>query len=582
MTDKLAQLRQLLKEHQLDAYIQPVHDEWMSEYPPACNRRVEWLTDFSGSAGVVVVAATCAALITDGRYTLQARAQVLADYQVVNSAETSLHQWLKANMGSKAKIGYDPRLYSSNFAKKLADDGFAPMQTANFIDMLWQNRPPAPASQVFIHELKYSGKSHAEKRALIAAIIKKSGANAAFLAAPESVNWLLNLRARDTENTPLLLANAIISSDGKVELFVDEKRLDAAVKNHLGNEVIISPPLAAPLANYGSKKIIYDPQTTSAFISDLLEKSGAILQTGKDPCLLPKAVKNELEIAGMRRAHIRDGAAVVKLLCWLDEQLKAKKNISEMEVADKLLALRQQNELFVEPSFDTIAGSGANGAIVHYRATAESNRTLQQGELLLLDSGGQYYDGTTDITRTVALGELASNTLSSEQKKRFSQVLKGHIALARAVFPEGTKGSQLDALARQFLWQDGVDYDHGTGHGVGCFLGVHEPPQRISKRSSDYTAIVSGMVLSNEPGYYAEGKYGIRTENLVVVVACPNGLAFDTITCAPIDKNLIERERLTVDEKNWLDNYHQFVLKNLLPLLDKHEQEWLKNACAAL
>lgn len=548
--DKLAELRKLLTEQRLDAYLQPVHDEWFSEYPPACNRRVEWLTGFSGSAGLTIITTQKAVLLTDGRYTLQARKQISSDYDVQNSGDVSTVEWLANNLPQGAKIGYDAKLYTQTMLDKFGKN-ISLIAIENPIDVLWQNRPSKPATEVFEHELKYSGETTESKHLRVAEIIKKSGADCCFLSSPESVCWLLNIRAKDTENTPLYLANAIIDVNGEVVIFAGENSL----------------------AKFTGKKMLFDPQTMSIFVSNLAKKAGVILQAAEDPCTLPKAIKNDVEIAGIRNAHKRDGVAVSKLLSWLAQQ----NQISELEVVDKLLSLREQNELFVEPSFDTIAGSGANGAIVHYRATAESNRTLQNGELFLLDSGGQYYDGTTDITRTVAIG-----TPSAEQKKRFTQVLKGHIALAMAKFPEGTRGSQLDVLARQFLWQDGVDYDHGTGHGVGCFLGVHEGPQRISKRGSDAPLAV-GMVISNEPGFYKTGEYGIRIENLVTVIKSgEKSLEFDTLTCVPIDKKLMDISLLSEAEKLWLNNYHSWVLAELSPFMTGQEQEWLKEQCVAI
>ncbi len=549
MTEKLKSLRELLVKNGMDSWLQPVHDEWFGEYPPACNRRVEWISGFSGSAGLAIIGLGKAVLLTDGRYTLQARSQVPAEFEVQNSGDISAQKWLAGNLPNSARVGYDPKLYTLVMLEKLtchtslvAGSGFTLIPAENLIDQLWHDRPPAPATKVFEHDIKYAGESADSKKKRVAEIIKKSGADAAFLSAPESICWLLNIRARDTENTPLHLARAIIDAQGNVEFFKDDAR------------------------KFAGKKMLFSPQNTSVFIADLLEKAGVILQSGEDPCTLLKAIKNSVEIAGIRRAHIRDGAAVTKLLYWLAQQ----KNISELEVVDKILEFRKSQENFLEPSFDTIAGSGANGAIVHYRATEASNRILQNGELFLLDSGGQYFDGTTDITRTIAIGEP-----SAEHKKRFTQVLKGHIAIATAIFPEGTQGSQLDALARQYLWHDGLDYDHGTGHGVGCFLGVHEGPQRISKRGGD-AALVAGMVISNEPGYYKAGEYGIRIENLVTVVpAGEKFLKFETLTCAPIDLRLVDFSLLTDAEKTWLNDYHQWVTAELSPYLSEQEQAWI-------
>lgn len=567
MTNKLLKLRGLLAKNGLQAYLQPVHDEWISEYPPACNRRVEWFTGFSSSAGLLVVTSGKAAIFVDGRYTLQAAKQVSSEYYVFNSADVTPQSWLAQYLKEEAKIGYDPKLYTKAMLEKFKKLSLVP--TKNLIDELWENRPSAPASKIFVHDIKYSGEAAESKRKRVAEAIKKAGADGAFLSAPESVNWLLNIRARDTENTPLCLANALIDISGNVQLYVDSARLDKEVQEHLGDVKILPPESLA----FSQKILLLDAQSASVFVVDLCEAAGVKIIEGQDPCTLFKAVKNSVELAGIRKAHIRDGAAVAKLLCWLDGQV----NITELEVVDKLLSFRLQNELFVEPSFDTIAGSGEHGAIVHYRATQESNRILQQGELFLLDSGGQYYDGTTDITRTVAI-----DTPTAEYKKRFTQVLKGHIALAMAQFPEGTQGSQLDALARQYLWQEAVDYDHGTGHGVGCFLGVHEGPQSISKRAGG-APLAAGMVVSNEPGYYKAGEYGIRIENLVTVVEKTTGengkkfLGFETLTCAPIDIRLIDFSMLTEAEKTWLHDYHNWVKMELSPLLGINEKAWLEN-----
>jgi len=578
MSEKIEKLRKLMAAKGVDAYLQSVHDEWLGEYPPASNRRLEWLTGFSGSAGMVLVLMDKAALFTDGRYTLQARGQVGKEYEILNSADISPQDWLAQQLKPVSKIGYDPKLYTKPMLDKFS--AFKTISTDNLIDRLWEGRPSAPATKIFAHDIKYSGESSKEKRDRISHTIRKSGAEAAFIAAPESVCWLLNIRARDVENTPLCLAFAILDKFGKVQLFVDSSRLDNDVRVHLGDDVKIcaSDNLQAELRIFSQKTMLCDLQATPVYITGLFNEANIKILDAKDPCMLPKAMKNSTEISGMKKAHIRDGVAVVKLLCWLDSQ----KTVSEIDVVDKLLLFRKQNDLFVEPSFDTIAGSGEHGAIVHYRASRESNRNLQQGELFLLDSGGQYYDGTTDITRTVAIG-----TPTSEHKDRFTSVLKGHIALATAQFPQGTCGSQLDVLARQYLWQKGLDYDHGTGHGVGCFLGVHEGPQGISKRAGG-EPIAPGMVISNEPGYYKSGGYGIRIENLVAVVEKSVGetgrqfFGFETITCAPIDINLIDSSILTDAEKKWLNSYHEWVKSELSPLLDGKEREWLETKCCVV
>lgn len=556
--EKLTNLRKKLISSGLNGYLQPVHDEFLSEYPPACYQRVEWLCGFSGSAGMAVVLDDKAALFVDGRYTLQAANQVDGTlFSIHNSGDTTPAQWL-ARQGGNIRIGYDAALFTPAMLERMAKENeagnVALVPVGNLVDEIWIDRPAVPATPVFLHEEKYAGETAQSKCERLAVHLKTLQADAALICAPDSVCWLLNLRARDVECTPLLLARALLHANGTVELFVDGKRL---------------PPLpsfvrASPVPDFSSlsgKHVLCDPSQAPASLVDALAQAGVHIIKGSDPCVLPKACKNKIQLAGIRAAHIRDGAAIVKLLYWLDTHRNIE-SVTEMEVADKLLAFRAEDPLFVEPSFPTIAGSGPNGAIVHYRADEKSNRRLKKGELLLLDSGGQYPDGTTDITRTIAIG-----TPSAEHKERFTRVLKGHIALAMAVFPKGMKGSQLDVLARQYLWQAGLDYDHGTGHGVGQFLGVHEGPQRISKRAGD-AALEVGMILSNEPGYYKTGEYGIRIENLVTVVDKGNGfLGFETITCAPIDIRLIEASMLTVAEHRWLAEYHEWVKQALTPLI---------------
>lgn len=575
--DKLSALRAAMQAQGLYGTIQPVHDEYMSEYPPACARRVEWLSGFSGSAGMLAVLQDKAALFVDGRYTLQAKNEVdTALFEIHNSGETTPEKWLADHKG---KIGYDPKLFTGAMVKRMQKLALQPV--ANLVDTIWKDQPPPPATPLFIHEEKYSGEAHASKRKRVAEVIKKAGADVALITAPDAICWLLNVRAHDVESAPLALASAMIGADGSVELFIAPSRCDAKVREHLGNTVAIAGPetLKSALARLKGRRVLVDPASAPVWFMQKLD--GATLIEGQDPCLLPKATKNEVELQGMREAHVRDGAAVAKLLYWLDGETK-KRSVTEMEVVETLLGFRAASPMFKEASFSTIAGSGPNGAIVHYRATQKTNRTLKAGELFLLDSGGQYPDGTTDITRTMVIGEPGA-----EHKDRFTRVLKGHIAIATARFPEGTSGSQLDALARQYLWQAGLDYDHGTGHGVGCFLNVHEGPQRISKRGGD-APLAPGMIVSNEPGYYKTGEYGIRIENLVAVVKDTAGeggksyFKFTTITCAPIDIRLVDGAMLSPAEKGWLNEYHAGVKKQLSPLLFEPERKWLAAACASL
>ncbi len=575
----IQKLRNLFKKQMVDAYLQPVNDEYMSEYPPASNQRVAFISGFTGSAGMVAVTADKAALFTDGRYTIQAKNEVdTTVFELHNSGSLAPETWVADALSSGNKVGYDPRLFTVAMVRRiesvLKKKQIELVPVTNLIDPIWQERPPVPSTLLFIHQQKYAGEESASKRARIAQQLVKEKADVAVIAAPDAVCWLLNIRARDVECTPLLLASALIDREGSVRLFIDASRCSAEVSAHLGNHVEICPPatLENNLVGIGAEhySVLCDPASVPVWFTQTLTKAGAKIIEAQDPCILPKATKNATELQGIRNAHIRDGVAIVKLLCWLDSAT----NVSELEVSDKLRAFRALSPLFVEPSFNTISGSGPNGAIVHYRATESSNRTLQKGELFLLDSGGQYPDGTTDITRTVAIGEP-----SGEHKDRFTRVLKGHIAIATARFPEGTSGSQLDVLARQPLWQAGLDYDHGTGHGVGCFLGVHEGPQRISKRGGD-AALKVGMVVSNEPGYYKTGAYGIRIENLVTVIEPDKGwLGFDTLTCAPLDNRLVDLGQLTADEKKWLNTYHAWVLKSLAVALESHERQWLELRC---
>ncbi len=586
----LADIQKLMEKHGVAAYVQPVHDEFLNEYAPACNRRVEWLCGFSGSAGSVAVTKGACALFTDGRYTLQAKNEVDGTlYEQHNSGVLPAEGWLAEVLKAGDVVGYDARLFTRSMLARmeqgLSAKGITLKPVANLVDMVWKDRPAQPASPLFIHGAQYAGQDAVEKRAGVAGAIADKGADYALVAAPDAVCWLFNVRARDIENTPLLLTVALVDAHGQAELFVDAARLSAEVKAHLGEHVTITHPneLEARLVAIGKakQKVLCDPQVVPVWFTQTVQQTGGGVVEGQDPCLLAKACKNAVELQGIRHAHVRDGVAVAKLLCWLEKQVGSRE-VMELEVCEKLLGLRARHDLFLEPSFNTISGSGPNGAIVHYRATEASNRALQAGELFLLDSGGQYPDGTTDITRTVAVVNS-----SPEQRDRFTRVLKGHISLAMAKFPEGTAGGQLDALARQYLWQADLDYDHGTGHGVGCFLNVHEGPQRISKRGGD-AALKPGMVVSNEPGYYKTGAYGIRIENLVAVVETHTDsggkrwLCFDTLTCVPIDRRLVDVNLMTRGEREWLNAYHAWVLTSLGEAMEPDEREWLEQACAAL
>ncbi len=586
--EKLAALRAQLAQSGVHGFIVPVADEYLGEYVPACAQRLAWLTNFTGSAGAAAILPDKAALFVDGRYTLQARNEVdAAAYEHFNSGEIRLDAWLAEHAPLQGVIGYDPMLHSisavEGWKKTFSAKGLTlkPL-IPNPLNLLWQDRPATPSEPAFVHALRYAGIPHAEKRAAAADILRKRNAHATVLVASDSINWLLNIRGHDLVFTPVVLAYAILHDTGKVELFADPAKFSPELRAHFGEDIAISSPDTLPdaLAELGAAhaRILLDPILTPAWFADALTHAGAEIMRGEDPCQAPKAIKNAAELEGTRQAHRRDGLAVTRFLCWLDAEC-LQRTVTEMEASIRLLEYRRAHEAFFSPSFETIAGSGPNGAIVHYRVTEASNRALKRGELFLLDSGGQYPDGTTDITRTVAIGKP-----SAEQCERFTRVLKGHIALARTRFPEGTGGTQLDIMARHDLWQAGLDYEHGTGHGVGSFLGVHEGPQRVGKRGGE-VGLKAGMILSNEPGYYKEGAYGIRIESLLAVI--PRGkmesgtarLGFETLTCVPIDRTLIVAKLLTLAERDWLNAYHAWVYETHAPMLTPAQKRWLKKVC---
>ncbi len=592
--ERLTLLRAELAKRGLDGFIVPRGDEHQGEYVAPHSERLAWLTGFTGSAGMAVVLSRRAALFSDGRYTLQAAKQVDANlYDLRHITQEPAVDWIAEALPKGGKLGYDPWLLTPaqvprfREACQQAGGELVPVD-GNPIDAVWADQPARPAAPVHPHPLKYAGLGSADKRRTVAAMLKSQGQNAQILSAPDSIAWLLNVRGTDVPRTPLALSFAVIHKDATVDWFIDPAKIPAAVTRHLGKDVRIKAPdaLGPLLDRLAAKhtKVRIDPMADPMWIAARLADGGAVVDRGQDLCILLKACKNDTEIAGMRAAHLRDGAAVAKFLAWLSAEAP-KGGISEITASDRLYAFRKENDLIRDLSFDTISGSGPNGAIVHYKATPASDRQLRAGDVYLVDSGAQYLDGTTDITRTVAIGPKAP---PKEARTRFTLVLKGHIALAQARFPKGTTGSQLDPLARQFLWAEGLDFDHGTGHGVGSYLSVHEGPQRISKAPST-VALEPGMVISNEPGYYKTGAYGIRIENLVLVTAAtaPRGaerdvLAFETLTLAPIDRNLIEVTLLDTAERAWLDAYHARVRKALSPLVDTKTRAWLKQATAPL
>ncbi len=589
---RLKALRDELKRRRLDGFLVPRGDEHQGEYVPKRAQRLTWLTGFTGSAGAAVVLLHKAAVFIDGRYTLQIKSEVDGKaYQFRTLPDQGVADWLTANLQPGARLGYDPWLHTTSEIERLHRacknvGGRLAAIDGNPIDAIWLDQPEAPLSPLVPHPTVFAGKSAGRKRREIAATLTAARADSVVLTAPDSIAWLLNLRGGDVPYTPLPLCFAVLHADATVDLFVDPIKMTPAVARHLGSAVRIHDPtaLGPTLDKLGrdGKTVRADPQGTAIWIVDRLRKAATHVVFGTDPCQLPKARKNPVEIAGTKAAHLRDGATLTTFLAWIAGRTAAGR-LTEMDATRTLDSLRARGTNFRGLSFPTIAGTGANGAIVHYRVTEKSNRPLKAGSLFLLDSGAQYLDGTTDVTRTVAIGRP-----TREMKDRFTRVLKGHIAVATTRFPAGTTGSHLDILARRALWEAGLDFMHGTGHGVGSYLGVHEGPHRIS-RAINNVALEPGMIVSNEPGYYKTGGYGIRIENLVLVVPTksPKGaekemLGLETLTLAPIDLNLIEPALLAADELLWLDAYHARVRKALAPLVDAPTRTWLERATRAI
>jgi len=587
---RLKDLRVEMQRQNVDGFIIPLNDEFHGEAAPAASERLKWLTGFTGSAGMAAVLKDKAAIFVDGRYTLQVRQEV--DITLFTPRHVSgepLSEWLSKNMGSGEVMAFDPWLHTENNVTAL-ETTLRKSQinlrsvTSNLIDTIWKDRPSSPLALVVPHLDAFSGQSSRDKRAEISEIMAREGVDATIHTLPDVTAWLLNIRGADLPSTPFALGFSILRQDQTVDLFMPPEKLSHDLSAHLGNGVRLHTPdaFAEQIGALKGLKIQIDPSSTSQWIVDRLVEAETTIIRAADPCMLPKATKNETELMGTRDAHIRDGVAVTKFLHWLSSEAMTG-DVDEMAAENKLYEFRAEGENFKDTSFSTISGAGPNGAIVHYRATPETNRKLEPGNLYLVDSGGQYLDGTTDITRTIAIGKP-----TDEMKDRFTLVLKGHIALALAKFPIGTTGSQLDTLARMPLWQQGLDYDHGTGHGVGSYLSVHEGPQRISKMPS-IIALRKGMILSNEPGYYKTGEYGIRIENLVAVmdIVPPTGaerplLGFETLTYAPIDKNTINVGILNTTEKQWLNGYHKSVWDKISPFVVGETKEWLKLATSAI
>ncbi len=588
--DRLKVLRAELSRRGVDGFVVPRADRQQNEYVPPADERLAWLTGFSGSAGVAIVLADRAALFVDGRYTLQARDQVDPAFAVEHLVDNPPDAWLEANLSSGAKLGYDPWLHTVEGAEKLSKACAAVGATLvplepNAVDAVWSDRPAPPRGPVVLHDIAHAGEPESAKLSRIRAEIEKLKADALVVSDPHAVAWAFNIRGADVAHTPLPLAFALVPKAGRPALYVDGRKLDNAVRHHLEEFSDVREPeaLAADLAALGAegRTVRLDQATAAHQLAKIVGEAGGKISRGADPIVAMKAIKNATEIAGTHAAQRRDGAAVTNFLAWLDREAP-KEKLTEIDAVAALETFRRDTGALRDVSFPTISGAGPNGAIVHYRVTKSSNRTIRSGELYLVDSGAQYLDGTTDITRTVAVG-----TPTTEMRRRFTEVLKGHIAIARAVFPEGTTGAQLDPLARQYLWRAGVDFDHGTGHGVGSYLSVHEGPARISKLGT--APLRRGMIISNEPGYYKTGAFGIRIENLVLVVeAAPvEGAekpldAFETLTLAPIDRRLIDVVLLSAEERHWLDAYHARVAETLVPLVAAETREWLKAATRPL
>ncbi|MDP7185543.1 MAG: aminopeptidase P family protein [Paracoccaceae bacterium] len=579
---RLAQLRKAMTAQGLDGFLIPRADAHQGEYVAARDERLAWLTGFTGSAGFCAALKDVAGVFVDGRYRVQVREQVAHCYTPVDWPEVGLADWLKARLPHGGTVGFDPWLYSvaqiEDLRDRLGETAIALKETDNLVDAIWEDQPEGPSEPVFSHPIEFAGVSHEEKRNQLAEGLRKAGCKAALITLPDSIMWLLNIRGADIPRNPVAHGFAILHDDASVDLFMAAEKL-GAVKDHLGDAVRILPqPSFLEVVGKLTGKVQADKGSLPVRVA---EACGAELVWGGDPCVLPKACKNPTEIQGMVDAHMRDAVAMCEFLAWVDAQPPG--SMTEIDVATKLEDLRRLTGQLHDISFETISATGPHGALPHYRVTTESNLTVEDGHLLLVDSGGQYRDGTTDITRTMAIGEVGE-----EERACFTRVLQGVIAIHRARFPRGLAGRDLDALARFPLWTAGKDFDHGTGHGVGAFLSVHEGPQRLSRVSE--VKLQEGMILSNEPGYYREGAFGIRIENLIVVQKAPDMdgaddrdmLGFKNLTWVPIDRRLIATSILSPAERTWINTYHQQVRDKISPLLSPKAALWLRQATEAL
>ena len=586
--ERLAALRALFDQRGIEGFLVPRADEHQNEYVPKCAERLAWLTGFSGSAGLAIILKSQAALFIDGRYALQARGEVdEASFEVLNIGQTSPERWLEDNARPAWRIAYDPWLHTpaqvARYEKAVkAAGGSLVSVRVNPVDAIWTDRPRPPEGEIWLHPTRFAGEDAAAKIARVKQAMAR--ADALVISDPHAVAWLFNIRGSDLAHTPVALAFAIVPAEGAPTLFIESRKVPASAREALEQVAMIEPPtaLVETLEKFGRERrfVRFDSATAPMRLAQAVENAGGFPDSGADPVALMKARKNAVELAGARAAHLRDGAAVVNFLAWFEKSMKQRGKVTEIDVVKALESFRRDTGLLKDVSFPTISGAGPHAAIVHYRVTEKTSRSIGPG-LFLLDSGAQYEDGTTDITRTIAVGKPAP-----DMRDRYTRVLKGHIAIATSVFPKGTAGSQLDSFARKSLWDVGLDFDHGTGHGVGSYLSVHEGPQRISKLGA--TPLDPGMILSNEPGYYKEKRWGVRIENLVVVEPrkIKDGeremLGFATLTLAPIDTRAIDLKLMTKAEVDWLNAYHARVYKELAPLLDAPVARWLAGATKAL
>ena len=580
--NRLASIRDWMSANNLNALIIPHEDEYLSEYiPPECER-LAWATGFTGSAGAAVILNNKAAIFVDGRYTVQVRNQVnesLLEYKHLVS-EPYL-KWIQDNTDNGAKVGYDSRLHRANWVKSAKKSLGEKLElvsiSENPIDLYWHEKPAAKCEEALLLDEKFTGKSSADKRNEIATTLKSKNVDAAFLTQLDSIAWLLNIRGTDVPCNPVLLCHAIIYSDSSVDLFINLDKFPDEFENHVGPGVktFLSSEMKTQISNLNQKKVLYNSTGNNAYCAQLLSEAGAKIVEGDDPCTLPKACKNDVELEGMKACHIRDAVAECEFLTWFDDQVNQGNMLDEGTLANKLDGLRANQDMYKGLSFGTISAAAGNAAMCHYsHLNQDVPGNLEMDSVYLVDSGGQYLDGTTDITRTVAVGNP-----SKFIKKMFTLVLKGHISLGSARFPNGIGGQHVDTLARQFLWHHGYDFDHGTGHGVGCFLNVHEGPHRIGKGANN-VPLIPGMVVSNEPGYYEDGQFGIRCENLVFVKeSTKEGLyEFENLTFVPFDTRLIDKSLMTDVELNWLNEYHNVVFDKVSPLVSGDTLMWLKRA----